>query len=167
MGVTFLQAGTGKLRITYNKYILSVPMQVKEDKSSSPPLQVTSESEEEKDTEYSQNSKVLDSEKQSRENFFHFIGNLFHFSPKTSLGNAKQVDSTQDLCKEHEDTQAKNNLDKEDSHQEHTQEVSASETEQTAEFSPAQAGPSVESNTEISKETIKQEQQETPPSRPK
>ncbi|XP_040194651.1 very large A-kinase anchor protein [Rana temporaria] len=141
--------------------------EVKEDRSSSPPLQVTSESEEEKDTEYSQNSKVLDSEKQSRENFFHFIGNLFHFSPKTSLGNAKQVDSTQDLCKEHEDTQVKNNLDKEDSHQEHTQEVSASETEQTAEFSPAQAGPSVESNTEISKETIKQEQQETPPSRPK
>lgn len=141
--------------------------EVKEDQSSSPRLQVTSESEVEKDTEYSQNSKVLDSEKQSRENFFHFIGNLFHFSPKTSLANAKQVDSTQDVCKEHEDAQVKNNLDKEDSHQEHTQDVSASEAEQTAEFSPAQAGPSVESNTEISKETIKQEQQETPPSRPK
>ncbi|XP_077336305.1 very large A-kinase anchor protein [Lithobates pipiens] len=141
--------------------------EVKEDQSSSPPLQVTSESEVETDTESSQNSKVLDSEKQSRENFFHFIGNLFHFSPKTSMANAKQVDSTQNLCKEHEDAQVKNSLDKEDSHQEHTQDVSASEAEQTAKFSPAQAEPSVESNTVISKETIKQEQQETPPSRPK
>ncbi|XP_072287815.1 uncharacterized protein [Pyxicephalus adspersus] len=139
--------------------------QVKEDQNSSPPRQVTSESEEEKD--YRQNSKALDSEKQSRENFLHFIGNLFNFSPKTSLGNAKQVDSTQDLCKEHEDSQAKNIQDKEDSHQEHTQDVSTSETEQTAEFSSAQTKPSAESNTEAPKETIKPEQQDTPTSVPK
>ncbi|XP_073524275.1 very large A-kinase anchor protein [Phyllobates terribilis] len=92
------------------------------EQTSSPPIHNISEPEEEKDEEdFTLNSKVLDSEKQSRENFFHFIGNLFHFSPKSSLGNLKQGSGVQEPCKEHEEAQVKNNLDKEDLNQERTQ----------------------------------------------
>ncbi|XP_044140429.1 very large A-kinase anchor protein [Bufo gargarizans] len=88
--------------------------------SSSPPVHNISEPEEENDGEFPHNFKVLDSEKQSRENFFHFIGNLFHFSPKSSLGNPKQGAGVQEPCKEHVDAQDKNNLDKGDLNQERT-----------------------------------------------
>ncbi|KAG9486135.1 hypothetical protein GDO78_008943 [Eleutherodactylus coqui] len=85
-----------------------------------PPLQNLSEPEEEKDGESTSYSKVLDSEKQSRENFFHFIGNLFHFSSKSPLGNSKQGAEVPEPSKEHEDAQVKNNLDKEHLDQERT-----------------------------------------------
>ncbi|KAM4046610.1 very large A-kinase anchor protein isoform 2-T4 [Anomaloglossus baeobatrachus] len=97
------------------------PEHVTLQQTSSPPIHNISEPEEEKDGEFTSNSKVLDSEKQSRENFFHFIGNLFHFSPKSSLGNLKQGSGVQDPCKEHEEEQVINNLGKEDLYQEQTQ----------------------------------------------
>ncbi|KAG8590741.1 hypothetical protein GDO81_006879 [Engystomops pustulosus] len=95
------------------------PDQVTQEQTLGPPLHNISEPEEEKNEEF-HHSKILDSEKQSRENFFHFIGNLFHFSPKSSMGNMKQDAGVQEPCKEHEDSRVKNNLDKEDLNQEQT-----------------------------------------------
>ncbi|XP_073440508.1 very large A-kinase anchor protein isoform X2 [Dendrobates tinctorius] len=97
------------------------PEHVTREPTSSLPTHNISEPEDEKDEEFAPNSKVLDSEKQSRENFFHFIGNLFHFSPKSSLGNLKQGNDVQEPGREHEEAQVINNLDKEDLYQERTQ----------------------------------------------
>ncbi|KAM9320358.1 very large A-kinase anchor protein [Gastrophryne carolinensis] len=140
----------------------SLPEQVKEDQSSLPPCQVSSESEEQKDKDVIQNSKGFDTEKQSRENFLNFLGNLFHFSPKTSQGNAKQAVSTQEPFKNNEDTQVINNLDEEDLPQERTEDVSTSDLEQRA-----QTQSNMDSNMEAAQEVIEQEQQTISPSRPK
>ncbi|XP_069617097.1 very large A-kinase anchor protein [Ranitomeya imitator] len=112
------------------------PEHVTREPTSSLPTHNISEPEEEKEEEFAPNSKVLDSEKQSRENFFHFIGNLFHFSPKSSLGNLKQGNGVQESCREHEEAQVKNSLDKEDLYQEPTQD-DHSRTEEDSEQNTA------------------------------
>ncbi|KAM3933163.1 very large A-kinase anchor protein [Leptodactylus fuscus] len=109
------------------------PEQVSLEQTSSPPQHNISEPQEEKDGEFAQNAQILDSEKQSRENFFHFIGNLFHFSPKSSLGNSKQGVGGQEPSREHEEAQAKNNLDKEDLDQERTLDDHSGEEETSEE----------------------------------
>ncbi|XP_075710562.1 very large A-kinase anchor protein [Rhinoderma darwinii] len=133
----------------------SEPEQVTLEQTSSPPLHHVSEPEEEKDGEFTHDSKVLDSEKQSRENFFHFIGNLFHFSPKSSLGNSKQGVDVQETCKEHEDAQVKNNLDKEDLNQGRTLDHHSG-TEEPSEQNTAQHDQekSVSTGGEITKDVL-------------
>ncbi|XP_063812353.1 very large A-kinase anchor protein isoform X2 [Pseudophryne corroboree] len=140
---------------------LSIPEseQVKQDQVTSPALQSTSESEEEKDGESTHTSKEPDSEKQPREKFLNFLGSLFHFSPKSSQGNSKQTPGVQNLSKEHEDGQVKNNLDKEDLNQEQALDV-CSGIEQPADQNTAHEEDPVVSSSETVKDEVKQEQQE-------
>ncbi|XP_056415292.1 very large A-kinase anchor protein [Hyla sarda] len=102
----------------HEELISTEPEQVTLEPNFVPILHNISEPGEEKDEELTHNSKVLDSEKQSRENFFHFLGSLFHFSPKSPLGNSKPGADVKEPCKEPEEAQVKNNLDKEDISQE-------------------------------------------------
>ncbi|XP_068126739.1 very large A-kinase anchor protein isoform X2 [Hyperolius riggenbachi] len=136
--------------------------EVKEDDSPGPHQQSSSQPDVEKDSEFRQNVRVLDSEKQSRENFFHFIGNLFNFSAKASPGNGKQPPSRPDPCEEHEDSQVINSL------QEQTQDDPTSDTEHTGEFSPVPfTDGDMENPTETLTEARRQEDPDTTTLRPK
>ncbi|XP_075053134.1 very large A-kinase anchor protein [Mixophyes fleayi] len=138
---------------------LSEPEQVKHDQISSLTPQNMSESEEEKDREVAHNSKELDSEKQPKEKLLNFFENLFHFSPR-SQGNSKQASAVQDLCKEHEDAQVKNNLDKEDLNQEQTLDVCSGTVQAAEQNTTYEEENTLDSNSGTLNEVIKQEQHE-------
>ncbi|XP_063304875.1 very large A-kinase anchor protein [Pelobates fuscus] len=106
--------------------------QINGDQNSVPYVQDTTGTEGGNDSDepgFSEEIKVQDPEKQSRENFLHFIGNLFSF--KSSPAHPKQVPINQDLSKENEDAQDKNNFDGETLNEEQTVDVYSGVTQET------------------------------------
>ncbi|XP_053311807.1 very large A-kinase anchor protein [Spea bombifrons] len=108
---------------TDNNQNLSSPQQITSDPHSLTTTQNTTRPKVDVEFGLFQDVKGHDSEKQSKENFLHFIGNLFNLSSKSSQGNSSQAFGIQELTKENDDAQAKQNLDTETLNREPTLDV--------------------------------------------